>query len=63
MLKCKRAAELMSLQQDRPLTLPERWQLRLHLLACSPCSRYRQQMETINRAMEQIRQEQTGKIK
>ena len=30
MLKCQRAAELISLQHDRPLSLWERWQLRLH---------------------------------
>lgn len=63
MLKCKRAAELMSLQQDRPLTLLERWQLHLHLLACSPCKRYRNQLDTIHRAMEQLRPEQDRKSK
>ena len=58
MLKCQRAAELISLQQDRPLSLWERWQLRLHLLVCSPCQRYQKQLDTINLAMRHVRQKQ-----
>ena len=58
MLKCHRAAELISLQQDRPLSLWERWQLRLHLLVCSPCQRYQKQLDTISLAMRHVRQKQ-----
>ena len=54
MLKCKRAAELISLQYDRPLSMLERWQLQMHLLVCSPCSRYRNQLNTISQAMRQL---------
>ncbi|WP_338122080.1 zf-HC2 domain-containing protein [Eikenella corrodens] len=56
MLKCQRAAELISLQHDRPLSLWERWQLRLHLLVCSPCKRYQKQLDTISLAMHHVRQ-------
>ena len=58
MLKCQRAAELISLQHDRPLSLLERWQLRLHLLVCSPCQRYQKQLDTISLAMHHVRQKQ-----
>ncbi|MDU4301148.1 zf-HC2 domain-containing protein [Eikenella corrodens] len=58
MLKCQRAAELISLQHDRPLSLWERWQLRLHLLVCSPCKRYQKQLDTISLAMQHVRREQ-----
>ncbi|WP_342668421.1 zf-HC2 domain-containing protein [Eikenella halliae] len=58
MLKCQRAAELISLQHDRPLSLWERWQLRLHLLVCSPCQRYQKQLDTISLAMHHVRQKQ-----
>jgi len=58
MLKCQQAAELISLQHDRPLSLWERWQLRLHLLVCSPCQRYQKQLDTISLAMHHVRQKQ-----
>ena len=58
MLKCQQAAELISLQHDRPLSLLERWQLRLHLLVCSPCQRYQKQLDTISLAMHHVRQKQ-----
>ncbi|OAM32726.1 hypothetical protein A7P98_09325 [Eikenella sp. NML080894] len=58
MLKCQQAAELISLQHDRPLSLLEHWQLRLHLLVCSPCKHYRKQLYTIELAMEHLRQDQ-----
>ena len=58
MLKCQRAAELISLQHDRPLSLWERWQLLLHLLVCSPFQRYQKQLDTISLAMQHVRREQ-----
>ncbi|WP_445004583.1 zf-HC2 domain-containing protein [Halomonas mongoliensis] len=37
MLMCKGATRLMSLKQDRRLTLQERISLRLHLSMCGAC--------------------------
>lgn len=37
MMMCREATRLMSLKQDRPLTLQERLSLRLHLAMCGPC--------------------------
>lgn len=50
MLSCREATELMSQEQDRPLTLAERLGLRLHILICSACSNYRRQMSVLRAA-------------
>jgi hypothetical protein len=50
MLSCKEATELMSQEQDRPLTLAERLALRLHVLICSACNNYRRQMNVLRAA-------------
>ena len=50
MLSCKQATELMSQEQDRPLSLAERAGLRLHVWICTGCSNYRRQMEVLRAA-------------
>jgi len=50
MLSCREATELMSQEQDRPLSLAERLGLRLHVLICSACSNYRRQMSVLRAA-------------
>lgn len=50
MLSCKEATELMSQEQDRPLSLAERLGLRLHVLICSACTNYRRQMSVLRAA-------------
>lgn len=50
MMSCKQATELMSQEQDRRLTFPERLSLRLHVLICAACSNYRQQMSALRDA-------------
>lgn len=37
MNKCREATKLMSLKQDRPLTVQERLSLKLHLMMCHAC--------------------------
>lgn len=49
-LKCDESAELLSKQQDVSLTPSERWALRLHLLICRSCRRYRHQLDFLRRA-------------
>ena len=51
MLTCKQATKVMSQAQDRPLSLKERINLRLHLMMCSGCSNFREQMGSIREAM------------
>lgn len=50
MTACKRAAELISLSQDTPLTRRQRLALAIHLLSCSLCRRFRRQMSLLQRA-------------
>lgn len=50
MLSCKQATELMSQEQDRPLSLSERIGLRLHVWICDGCNNYRRQMEVLRAA-------------
>lgn len=50
MLSCKRAAELLSQEQDRRLGALERFGLRLHLLLCAACANYRRQLLVLRSA-------------
>lgn len=54
MLTCKDASRLQSQSQDRPLHLGERVSLRLHLLICDNCRRFKQQLKLIRRACQQV---------
>jgi hypothetical protein len=47
MLSCKQATELMSQEQDRPLSFAERIGLKLHVLICAGCNNYRRQMAVL----------------
>ncbi len=44
MMNCKEASRLISDAQDRALSFRERMALRLHLLMCRKCTRYREQL-------------------
>ncbi len=55
MLTCKDASHLLSERQERPLTLRERWGLRLHLWMCVSCRRFEQQLALIRQAMRSLR--------
>lgn len=50
MLTCRQATELLSQELDRPLSLPERIGLRLHVLICHGCSNYRRQLRVLREA-------------
>lgn len=50
MLSCKQATELMSQEQDRPLSLAERLGLRVHVWICTGCANYRRQMDVLRAA-------------
>lgn len=47
MLNCREATRLLSESLDRPLTLNERMMLKLHLMMCSGCRNFDQQMGSI----------------
>lgn len=51
MINCKRAAELICQSLDRPLSLWERFQLRLHLWMCAGCKGFKKQSEALDRLL------------
>ncbi len=51
MLTCKQASQFISASLDRPLTLRERFALKLHLFICKYCKRFSQQLQTMRVAM------------
>ena len=50
-LVCDESSHLLSDSLDRPLTWVERLALRLHLLICRNCRRFRRQIDFIHAAM------------
>jgi hypothetical protein len=50
---CHKAAQLISDAMDRRLSLWERFCLRVHLLLCGACRRYRRQLTILREAMKQ----------
>jgi predicted anti-sigma-YlaC factor YlaD len=51
MLKCVEATRLVSEAQERKLRLAERVSLRMHLMMCSGCRNFAQQMPVLRRAL------------
>jgi len=47
MLNCKNATRLMSESQERSLSITERMSLKLHMMMCSGCNNFNEQMGTI----------------
>ncbi len=56
MLSCKDVTRLCSEEQDRPLTLSERLNLRMHLAICKACTNFRQQMFFLRAATQRYRE-------
>lgn len=46
-LRCPHATRLISESMDRPLTRRERFGLRMHLLTCRPCARFKKQWHSL----------------
>lgn len=55
MLTCKQASQLISQSLDHPLSWPQRMQLKLHLLMCTACNRFKQQLDLLRVALQHIR--------
>ncbi|RUQ29798.1 MAG: zf-HC2 domain-containing protein [Candidatus Competibacteraceae bacterium] len=53
MLTCHQVTQLLSEAQDRPLRLKEKLPLKFHLLICSGCNNFRQQLDFLRRACRQ----------
>lgn len=52
MLSCKEVTEVCSLEMEQPIPLGKRLGLGLHLMMCSGCTNYRQQLKVIRNAMQ-----------
>lgn len=54
MLSCKQASQIISQSLDKPLTMRERFALKLHLIICKYCKRFSQQVQTLRVALKQM---------
>ena len=50
MLNCREVTELCSQEMERPLRLGERMSLHVHLMMCSYCANFRNQMGALRAA-------------
>ena len=46
-MHCRNATRLMSEAQERPLSITERMSLKLHVIMCSGCHNFKDQMNTL----------------
>ena len=56
MLTCQQVTRLLSEAQDRELRLKEKLPLKLHLMMCSGCTNFRQQLDFLRRAAREYAQ-------
>lgn len=54
MLTCKQASQLISQSLDHPLSLPNRIKLRLHLVMCDACCRFKRQLNQLRSALQRL---------
>jgi predicted anti-sigma-YlaC factor YlaD len=54
MLNCKQTSQLVSQSLDRRLTMRERFAVRIHLLMCTYCKRFSQQLLAIRLGLERM---------
>ena len=47
MMSCEHATRLASERQERPLTLRENTELKMHLIICSGCREFSRQMDAL----------------
>lgn len=54
MMSCKKATHLMSQQMDRTLTRSEALSLRFHLMMCTGCTNFRNNMAFLRKACQRV---------
>ena len=54
MLDCKHNTELLSQSYDRPITLRERFAMRMHLMMCRGCRNFEKQLIFIRKAAREL---------
>ena len=55
LITCKQASQLISQSLDHPLSWSEKVRLKLHLLICDACTRFKQQLDLLRVAVQRIR--------
>lgn len=63
-MNCQKASRLISEAQERPLSLPEKISLKLHVLMCAGCKNFSLQVPFLSKAMRayaQGKDEDAGK--
>jgi predicted anti-sigma-YlaC factor YlaD len=61
MMTCKEASRLISEGQERPMSLMERWGLRIHLWMCDNCRKFDRQIAFLRKALRMLGEElETG---
>lgn len=53
-MKCIDATRLASESQDRSLSLPEKASLQMHLLVCTGCRRFNEQLGVLRQALRRV---------
>lgn len=51
MMNCLKATRLISESQERPLSLPEKLTLKMHIMMCSGCKNFSLQVPFLGKAM------------
>lgn len=59
---CKEIVHIISASLDRPLTLREKFLMKVHLLACKPCVRYLDQSTFLARAVKIMDDSETAEL-
>lgn len=55
-MRCRQATQMISESHERPLTLPEKTGLKIHLLTCPHCRRFDKNCKTLSRMMKAFKQ-------
>jgi hypothetical protein len=53
-IKCRDATVLISKAQDTPLHPHEKWAIKLHLVSCVACKRYKKQLMVITKIFKMV---------
>lgn len=59
MPNCKKFTQLISRDQEKPLTLLERCQVEFHLLLCPPCRAFKKNNEKLDMLLNQFCQQKS----
>jgi Putative zinc-finger len=61
-LNCEKATHLISDEKDRPLTRRERIALRIHLILCTPCRRFKKNLAQLSSLLDSASDQLRGKV-